>query len=194
VAEGVGLEEELEEDLVLGLGEAPAAVQHGGAVAAVGERRAAGVLLEAAAEVPGEPGLALLVGHDVGAAGEEAGVRLAPAGRRPLDPAPRVVHEPRAPGVVPGAVDREAGAVQPQRRRPGLFRRPPREDAPRRGIGCRAQEQDRDGKEAKTKPPAPHLSPTITRGSLCVLEDVYLHYQTTISTVAKINCSIIFVL
>lgn len=154
MAEGVGLEEELEEDLVLVVGEALAAVQHGGAVVAGGERRAAGVLLEAAAEVPGEPGLALLVGHDVGAAGEEAGVRLAPAGRR-VDPAARVVHEPRATRVVPGAVDREAGgrgaAVQLQRRSAGTLGRRPRgggggEDAhaPRDGAGCRAQEHERD--------------------------------------------------
>ena len=191
MAEGVGLEEELEEDLVLGVGEAAAAVQHGGAVRAVGERRAAGVLLEAAAEVPGEPGVELLVGHDVGAAGEEAGVGLGPAGRRALDPAPRVVHEPRAPGVVPGAVDREAGGDRQRRRRSGLvFGRPPGEDAPRRGIGCRAQEQDRDGKEAKNSPAPHHRSPTTTtRGSLRVLLDnVYLHNQITISAVvAKIN-------
>lgn len=106
VAHGVGLEE----DLALGVGQALAALHHLGALVA---GRPAGVLLEAAAEVPGEPGLPLLVGHDFCAAGEQAPVHLVPAVGRPGDPVPRVLQQIH-PSRVVGTVDREVsdrGAV-----------------------------------------------------------------------------------
>lgn len=117
VAQGVGLEEELEEHLVLGDAEPLAAVHHVGDLAAARERGAAGVLLEAAAEVPRQPRLHLLVGHDVAAAGEQPPVRLLPAVARPGELAPRVLQQLHRPRVV-GPVHQEVGhrAVQLQHR------------------------------------------------------------------------------
>lgn len=68
MAQGIGLEEELKEHLPLGITQPAAAMDHPGALGAGREGRPPRVLLEAAAEVPGEPGLVLLVGHDVSAA------------------------------------------------------------------------------------------------------------------------------
>jgi len=94
VAQIVGFEKELKEHLVLGFSKLLAATDHLGAIGTGREGWLPRVLLKAAAEVPRQTRLPLLIRHDFATAGKELPVRLLPVVvRRPNDLVPHILQQ-----------------------------------------------------------------------------------------------------
>lgn len=132
MTEGVGLDEELEVDLVLELAELLPAIFHGGFGGTGGDGGPARVPDEAVAELPCESRVLLLVGDDLRAAGEETAVGLLPAGVQGEQLRPRVCQN-LLPALVIEVLHGELGSPVVRRRRrtlgcPGGGERQPLQD------------------------------------------------------------------